>query len=138
MKRALHALTRSATALALATGGVIALGAGTAHAGTNCSDYLWSNYATEYRVCLTYNDPTHATVSWSVNTSYSKTDERFHLKVVSNCTDQDIWTDWNDWSQGSRNNGGASIGCGMGIIGGVEIELYPTESGNYSGPTASA
>ncbi|OLZ65568.1 hypothetical protein AV521_31430 [Streptomyces sp. IMTB 2501] len=138
MKRALSTLTRSAATLALATGSVIALGVGSAHASTSCSDYLWSNYATEYRVCLNYTDWAHATVSWSVNTSYSKTDERFYLKVMSNCVDQDIWTNWNDWSESSKNYGSASIGCGQSIIGGVEIQLYPTESGSYSGDTASA
>jgi hypothetical protein len=136
MKRALAILTRSTAALALAAGGVIAFGAGPARADTlDCSAQEWSNYDTEYTVCVDYTTYGHATVTWAVNTRYAKTDERFYLQINDSC-DSGHYNNWNDETQSSQNVGQMSIGCPSGESLVVDAQLWPTESGNHSGPVA--
>ena len=136
MKRALAILTRSTAALALAAGGVIAFGAGPARADTlDCSAQEWSNYDTEYTVCVDWIDYGHATVKWAVNTRYAKTDERFFVEVSDDCDGGDYFN-WNDETQSGQNVGHLSVSCPAGEATAIDAQLWPTESGNHSGPVA--
>ncbi|MGW3208687.1 hypothetical protein [Streptomyces sp. NPDC001135] len=139
MKSKLATLVRAAAALGLATAGTVGLGAGAAHADTlSCSDQMWSNYKTEYRICIDYIDYAHAVVKWAVNTTYHTTDERFHLQVFGGCQNG-YNADWNDIYQSGQNVGQLAISCPAGEAnGGIDAQLWPTESYNYSGPVAEA
>ncbi|MER6027179.1 hypothetical protein [Streptomyces sp. NPDC001851] len=139
MKSRLTTPLRAAAALGLATAGIMGLGAGAAHADTlSCSDQMWSNYNTEYRICIDYIDYGHAVVKWAVNTTYHTTDERFYLQISGGCQNG-YNANWNDISQWRQNVGQLAISCPAGEAnGGIDAQLWPTERSSYSGPVAEA
>jgi hypothetical protein len=139
MKSTLATLTRAVSALSLATAGLMGLGAGAAHADPlSCSDQMWSDYNTEYRICLDIIDYGHAVVKWAVNTTYHTTDERFHLQIGGGCRGG-YTDDWNDVTESWKNVGQVAFDCPAGEAnGGIDALLWPTESGRYSGPLAEA
>ncbi|OLZ65569.1 hypothetical protein AV521_31435 [Streptomyces sp. IMTB 2501] len=128
-------ITTSLAALSLAAAGVVGLGAGAAHADDPlCSNWGGSRYGAPYQVCVTYSGSQDALISWTVNASRTSTDERFWLRVASECGDR-LNTDWNDYQDNGSNVGEAWVHCSAG---GFEASLYPTESGVQDGPTVVA
>ncbi|MEY9962514.1 hypothetical protein ABIA33_000540 [Streptacidiphilus sp. MAP12-16] len=123
LRKTRRTIALTAATLALAGGATIAT-AGAAHADS-CGGYSTS-YGASVGVCFSGSGSTSGYISWNINTSGSRTDERMYFTLHSNCRS---WT-WSVNDYQGPDSSSASAYCSSG---GFWASSYSTESGNRSG-----
>ncbi|MGV4988989.1 hypothetical protein ACVB8X_40850 [Streptomyces sp. NRAIS4] len=118
-------IVTTAAALALAIGGAIGFGAGTAQAADGCTGWYHTVHGASYELCIENGNRLH----WYVNKTGSSTDERFYVSGNDFCGNTYSFN-WNDWSQSGYNNAWWTFPCNV-----QAGALKPTESSvSWDGP----